>query len=260
MVWSWRDLRVFLFLFGFSLLIWTTRLLAPGFGPYQPAAPPQLSAARESALRPAESNPDKPRTIAGPQVDELPSPPRAGDPDEQPPSVLPASLPADAAAILASSQPERAEQYYRLVIPVLKVDSRLIPLPFNGETWDVSGLGQDLGMLETLETQPENRNNLAIAGHFSLRGPLPGPFRYLSRLVPGARIFLYSDRTLYIFQVREQQVVSSTDLSALAPSAEKQLTLLTCDTWDEKSKQFLRRRVIQANLVQWIPLSPAGLE
>jgi LPXTG-site transpeptidase (sortase) family protein len=259
LIWSWRDLRVFLFLFVFSLLIWTTRLMGPGFDPYRPASPPQMPAAKNDLPASTEHQPAFPLENATSRQEKVRSHSSYWEPNPQPDFAPPGRVKAIAPAESPGGQTGRDEQFYRLVVPALRVDSDVIPVPFNGETWDVSGLGQEVGLLETQELLASNRN-LAIAGHFSLFGPVPGPFRYLSRLVPGARIYLYSDRNLYIYQVQDQQVVTGTDLSVLEAGDETRLTLLTCETWDEKTKQFLRRRAVRASLMHVIPLSPAGLE
>jgi LPXTG-site transpeptidase (sortase) family protein len=135
------------------------------------------------------------------------------------------------------------------VIPDLRLDAQVNYVPFQGNTWELDDLGQSVAWLGNT-TDDLTVRNLVLAGHITVRDGSHGPFRYLSRLSPGARLTVYSERYIYTYQVRELYLVYPQDAQITENTTESQLTLLTCATWNEKTKTYLRRQIVVADLVK----------
>jgi LPXTG-site transpeptidase (sortase) family protein len=137
----------------------------------------------------------------------------------------------------------------RLVIPSLKVDTQIVFIPFNETSWDLEGLGDKIAYLEG---SPGNQllNNTVLAGHVTLFNGSNGPFRYLTRLEPGSKIIVYSGSQSLTYQVRDLSLVYPEAIDVMDETERKELTLLTCTTWDEATKSYLRRLVVRADLVE----------
>lgn len=91
--------------------------------------------------------------------------------------------------------------------------------------------------------------NTALAGHVTLRDGGNGPFRYIYDLRYGDTVFVYTERNIYEYKVRDQFTVEATDMSAIAPTHESQLTLITCSDWDAITGFYTKRLIVQADLM-----------
>jgi LPXTG-site transpeptidase (sortase) family protein len=249
-----RDLFVFLFLFLLGLAVWTTGLFPAAPAQAVPAVEPEV----EQKLPAVESSPAL-------QVPDSGEPTVSQAKSASSRTAIRTGIEADRVKSPVRRSTERKERsdardpvpnepvIQRIVIPSLKVDGQVVDIPFNGVTWDISTLGQDIARLG--EVPGENAGkNIVLAGHFSVSRIEIGPFRYISRLDVGEPILVYTDRIVYIYQVREHAVVGDQDARVIAYTSEPQLTLLTCETWDEETGKFLRRRVVFADLVRSEPL------
>ena len=146
------------------------------------------------------------------------------------------------------NEPESLD-FDRVVIPSLKVNANVISKSYSQLTWDLTGLEQNVALLEDVpEQQPIN--NILLAGHITVYNGSNGPFRYLWQLEPGQQIILYNDQYKYTYTVRDQVLVYPDETSILKDTSEPQLTLITCTTWDVATLSYLRRRVIFADLDQ----------
>lgn len=141
----------------------------------------------------------------------------------------------------------------RLVIPALAVDAEVKYVPFDGLTWLIQGLRQEVAWMGNT-SWPGLGGNTGLAGHISLREGANGPFADLAKLPLGAEVFLHTEQNVYRYSVREQRLVAETDLSVIAPSEQPQLTLVTCEGWDEAMNIYLLRRVVFADLASVDPI------
>lgn len=144
-------------------------------------------------------------------------------------------------------RPQPDLEFDRLAIPTLKVNTSVRSKPYAELTWDLSDLGHDIAFLEDVPGQ-ETSYNLIFAGHVTVRNGSNGPFRYLRKLVPGDKILLYKGEQIFTYTVIEQQLVYPDDTSVLADTPQPQVTLITCNTWDEETLSYLRRLIITAQL------------
>jgi LPXTG-site transpeptidase (sortase) family protein len=137
----------------------------------------------------------------------------------------------------------------RLVIPSLKVDTQIVSILIGETTWNLDGLGDKIAWLER-SPNDQPLNNTVLAGHVTLFNGSNGPFRYLSRLKPGSKIIVFNGDQAMTYQVRDLSLVYPDGIEVLKDTKNKELTLLTCITWDETTKSYLRRLVVRADLVE----------
>lgn len=142
-----------------------------------------------------------------------------------------------------------ASAVQRIKIPALKVDTGVIPAPFDGVTWDVSEIGGEVAWLERT-SQPGLGGNTVLAGHITARDIGNGPFRYLNGLAAGESVYLFTENNLYEYRVREFRIVTDRDGSVTKATDNPQLTLVTCSSWDELANQYTKRRVVFADLIE----------
>jgi LPXTG-site transpeptidase (sortase) family protein len=167
---------------------------------------------------------------------------------------------------LAASAAEHQEDNWtdsspvtRLVIPALKVDSKVYYIPFEDRTWDIEGLAKNIAWLGNTSS-PGLGSNTVLAGHITVRYLGNGPFRYLSRLNPGDLVHVYTVWHIYTYSVREQAVVKINESTVVGPTEQSQLTLLTCTGWDDDTLQYTRRRAVFADLVGVSPITTEKTE
>ncbi len=125
------------------------------------------------------------------------------------------------------------------------MDTSILPVPIINGDWDVKRVVMGVGWLEG--TAPVGaRGNTGIAGHVSLKCCGDGPFRWLEKLAPGDELILQTDEQSYRFHVVELRVVEPTEVSVMLPTADPQLTLVTCNDWDASKAEFVKRLVVIA--------------
>jgi LPXTG-site transpeptidase (sortase) family protein len=141
----------------------------------------------------------------------------------------------------------------RIVIPNLNLDTVVKYVPYDGLTWLIGGLKQEVAWMGNT-SWPGLGSNTALAGHVTLRSGGDGPFRNLADLMVGDEVMIYTDQNIYTYRVREKQAVDSEDLSVVKPSNDPQITLITCTDWDLKQKIYLKRLIVYADQVEVKPL------
>jgi LPXTG-site transpeptidase (sortase) family protein len=151
-----------------------------------------------------------------------------------------------------AEEPPDTSAIQEIVIPAINLDTIVKYVPFDGYTWLITGLRQEVAWMGDT-SWPGLGGNTALAGHVTLRTGDEGPFRNLSNLAPGDTITVYTQENEYIYRVREQKTVSDGDFSILDSSQDSQLTLITCDGWDPENKIYLTRLVVFSDLVQVVP-------
>lgn len=136
----------------------------------------------------------------------------------------------------------------RIIIPALALDTVVKYVPYDGLTWLIAGLQQEVAWLGDT-SWPGLGSNTALAAHVTLRTGSDGPFRFLSDLRYGDTVFVETEQKTYEYMVRDTIVVEPTDLSVLEPSSESQLTLITCTEWDTYTGFYTKRFVVLADLI-----------
>jgi LPXTG-site transpeptidase (sortase) family protein len=176
------------------------------------------------------------------QMDDLPS-----LPDFPVPTPTLSQLSADDGASLDTSD------VTRIVVPAINLDTVVKYVPFDGLTWLIAGLKQEIAWMGNT-SWPGLGSNTGLAGHVTLRTGEEGPFRYLDDLQQDDIIMLYTENNLYTYKVREKKTVEETDLSVVDATEKPQLTLITCTGWDNRIRYYVKRLAVIADLEKVEPL------
>ncbi len=148
-------------------------------------------------------------------------------------------LPAQPAALAYSQQDEMS-----LEIPALGQKMAILGVPKSGSGWDVRWLGGEAGYLEGT-AYPTWEGNSGLAGHSTLADGSPGPFANLQTLQWGDRVIIHAWGQRYIYEVRENSMVSPDQLKVLRHEERAWVTLITCQGYDEADGAYRWRRVVQ---------------
>jgi LPXTG-site transpeptidase (sortase) family protein len=82
----------------------------------------------------------------------------------------------------------------------------------------------------------------------------PGVFYNLKHLRVGEYIFVVHSGYRYTYQVIANDLVQPNDASVMRHEKESILTLITCDSYDEKTGTYLRRVAVRAELIDVNPV------
>jgi LPXTG-site transpeptidase (sortase) family protein len=137
----------------------------------------------------------------------------------------------------------------RIVIPSLDLDAKVAYVPFDGQTWMIQGLREEIAWMGDT-SWPGLGGNTGLAGHITVRGLGNGPFRYLGDIVQNDVVYLYTEENIYTYSVRDKRVVDQADLSVIDSTDTAQITLITCMEWDEDLEIYLKRLAVMADLVR----------
>jgi LPXTG-site transpeptidase (sortase) family protein len=164
--------------------------------------------------------------------------------------------------ITVTPQPGNAEPdtsgVERIVIPVLLLDTEVKYVPYDGFTWLITGLRQEVAWMGNT-SWPGLGGNTALAGHVTVAGLGDGPFRHLDELPTGELVLLYTEKNIYTYHVRESRVTDDGDMSVTLPTDNPQITLITCVDWDQDSHTYLHRLIVIADLVDTEPITIGNL-
>lgn len=134
----------------------------------------------------------------------------------------------------------------RLQIPRFDVETELVQIPQNGNSWIVEWLGNRAGILEG-SALPGTGISL-IAAHNTLNDTEYGPFALLSQLEEKDRILVTNEDSLLLYQVYDNELIGPSDFAAIRTIAEQKpgsLVLITCEN-ESLEGGYLNRRVIFA--------------
>lgn len=142
----------------------------------------------------------------------------------------------------------------RIVIPALFLDTEVKYVPYDGFTWMINGLRQEIAWMGNT-SWPGLGGNTGLAGHVTVAGMGDGPFRHLDELPSGELVLLYTEKNIYTYQVRESRVTDGEDMSVILPTDNAQISLITCIDWDEEAHTYLDRLIVIADLVRFEPIT-----
>lgn len=141
----------------------------------------------------------------------------------------------------------------RIAIPALMVDTEVKYVPYDGFTWLITGLRQEVAWMGNT-SWPGLGSNTSLAGHVTVAGMGDGPFRHLDELPAGDVVILYTEKNMYTYNVRESLVTDDGDMTVTLPTGNPQITLITCVDWDQETRTYLERLVVVADLVRSEPI------
>lgn len=136
-----------------------------------------------------------------------------------------------------------------LHVPTQGITTDVIDAYLNATSWDVSNLGMNVGHLQGTGWI-DQLGNIVLAGHVELRDGRAGVFSRLSQVKVGDPILLELPDEQRTYTVREVLEADPTDLSAIAPTAADQITLITCGAYDFLTDTYQVRVVVVADRVQ----------
>lgn len=138
-----------------------------------------------------------------------------------------------------------------LYAPTAGINSPIVDVFMDGQSWDVSELGSNVGHLQGTSWfgQP---GNIGLAGHVELFDGRVGIFRNLEKMSKGDPIVLSLGDLKQNYKVISVKRVKPDDLSVLKPSTVETITLITCDigAYNLLQNAYLDRVVVIAERVQ----------
>lgn len=145
---------------------------------------------------------------------------------------------------------QRSPEPARLLIPDLEIEQSIVPVPIRDGAWDLDGLGQAVGWLETTGAGPGEALAPVLAGHVSLPSGASGPFGYLWKLRLGAEIVYEVDGQRHRYRVEDKRPLAEDAVTALYVRDGRRLLLLTCDGWDFARGVYTERLLVTAALAE----------
>ena len=133
-------------------------------------------------------------------------------------------------------------------IPVIKLNTSIVGVPLKNGNWDLSWLQNQAGWLNGT-AYPTWAGNSVLTAHAVNADGKPGVFSSLKSLNAGEYIFVYNLGYRYTYKVVSNKFVQPDDITVLRHEDKAYLTLITCDTYDEKTGTYLRRLAVRAVLV-----------
>ncbi|MGD8456374.1 MAG: sortase [Anaerolineales bacterium] len=168
------------------------------------------------------------------------------------PSALPdTGFPPGQISWVKLQSPEEAYTAYdELILDIPKLDVRIpiVGVPRTGDGWDVSWLNQQAGYLEGTSF-PTWAGNTGLTAHVWDANNKPGPFAELWKMRFGDEIIIRAWGYAYVYQVRENDLVSPGAVSVLKHEDYDWVTLITCQGYDTERGDYRYRRVLRAVLV-----------
>jgi LPXTG-site transpeptidase (sortase) family protein len=138
-------------------------------------------------------------------------------------------------------------------IPVIKVNASIVGVESEEGGWDLSWLQDQVGWLNGT-AYPTWKGNSVLTGHVVNANGKPGVFSRLKALGVGEYVFVYSSGYRYTYKVVSNAFVQPNDVSVMKHEEKSFLTLITCDTYDERTGTYLRRVAVGAALVDVRPV------
>jgi LPXTG-site transpeptidase (sortase) family protein len=134
-------------------------------------------------------------------------------------------------------------------IPSLGVKMPVVGVPKTSIGWDVTWLDKQAGWLDG-SAYPTWNGNSVVTAHVWDALNQPGPFARLKDLKYGNQVKVHAFGQVYTYEIRETTTVSPTNTSAMLKHQEKAwLTLVTCEGFQELTKDYSSRRMVRAVLV-----------
>lgn len=138
----------------------------------------------------------------------------------------------------------------QLELPAANITAEIVVVPFAGNTWDVSSLRSQAGVLEGFDLPGDGVS--ILAGHNHLGPDQAGPFLTIGTLETGDRIFVRKgDGTILTFEVYENRLVAPDEfetIETLTVPNPGSIVLVTCEN-ESLDGGYTDRRAIFARPV-----------
>ena len=146
------------------------------------------------------------------------------------------------------SQPVYDATSLTLEIPVLNVKTSIVGVEYKKRNWDVSWLQDQVGWLNRT-AYPTWKGNSVLTAHVVNEDGKPGVFSGLKALGVGEYVFVYNAGYRYTYEVLSNELVQPGDERVVQHEERSFLTLITCDSYEEKTGTYLNRVAVRAALV-----------
>jgi len=134
----------------------------------------------------------------------------------------------------------------QLLIPAAGINAPVIRVYLDGQSWDVSNLGMNVGHLQGTRWMNEGPGNIVLSGHVEMRDGRKGIFAEIGALTDGDVVILQYRGQEQRYQVVEIRNVDPNDLSPVYPTESDLLTLITCDAYDFFQDSYQERTIVVA--------------
>lgn len=151
--------------------------------------------------------------------------------------------------------PEKFFEPGRIQIPDLGLDSQVVDVPLQNGTWDISALGNQVGLLGSTGRTPGEDHSMVFIGHVTLSALKNGPFYGIRFLRQGDRLTYIWDNNEYIYQVEDYFVISPDQVETLYSFGGDTILLVTCSEWSYNTQSYTKRSVTRAVLIEQKVLS-----
>lgn len=148
----------------------------------------------------------------------------------------------------AALRPTYSPTNLSIEIPTIKVKTSIVGVQLKNRNWDVSWLQNQIGWLNGT-AYPTWTGNSVLTAHVVNAVGQAGVFSNLRNLNTGEYIFVYNLGYRYTYKVVSNKYVQPNDITILKHEEKAYLTLITCDTYNEKTGKYLRRIAVRAVLV-----------
>jgi LPXTG-site transpeptidase (sortase) family protein len=148
----------------------------------------------------------------------------------------------------SAARPTYGPTSVTLEIPSIKVNSPIVGVELKAGNWNVSWLVDQVGWLEGT-AYPTWDGNSVLTAHVVNADGKPGLFARLDKVRVGDYIFLDQSGYRYTYQIVSNKYVRPDDIKVLKHEDKATLTLITCDSFDQKTGTYLRRTVVRAVLI-----------
>jgi LPXTG-site transpeptidase (sortase) family protein len=165
------------------------------------------------------------------------------------PIPTPTPLPGTKAVILPTATTRSTT--YRIISEKAKLSTEITKLYYSlkEDNWDLTYLGALAGHLEGTPEIGQG-GNFVLAGHVELRDGGKGPFAEVTRLSPGDPISILGDQrpnpVVYQYIVTEVKKVKPQEFGVMRNHGFEELTLITCDDWDQRTQLYDSRIIVHA--------------
>ena len=133
-----------------------------------------------------------------------------------------------------------------IFIPSAGVLSPIVRIYLDGTSWDVDGLGMNVGHLEGTSWLDGGPGNIVLSAHVEMRDGRAGAFAFIGDLTVGDLVILKQGNEERHYAVTEIRNVAPDDLSVVYPTTSERLTLITCDGYDFLQNAYTERTVVIA--------------
>ena len=154
--------------------------------------------------------------------------------------------PAQVTRLDAANRPSYGATGLTIEIPDLKVKMPIVGVELKNGNWDVSWLQNQAGWLGGT-AYPTWPGNSVLTAHSVNADGKAGVFSRLKYLGVGEYIFVYDSGYRFTYKVVSNELVQPNDITVLKHEDKSYLTLVTCDDYDIKTGQYLRRVAVSAD-------------